>query len=147
MFYEGYADFSLNLDDLKGFFTSQTTIYNDLLATGDRFFGSAAPSTVIADVARRNQDLSGQLIALKSKIQQLRQATEQNDRDFIDTRDAMPDVLSSSTHVLDTYTLFLVSISYIILALAVIYYYAHVNQYTLSSILIAVVGAAVATMV
>lgn len=151
MFYEGFDTMNSitygTLDNLAQFFTDQASQYQNLIVTGDKFFGTAAPSTVIADVARRNQDLSGQLTDLQAKILQLRQATEQNDRDFIDTREAMPEVLSSSTHVLDTYTLFLVSISYIILALSVIYYYAHLHEFSLNSILIAVGGGALATMV
>jgi len=147
MFYEGFNTTYGSITDYKTLFENQTAQYESLIRTGNQFFGAAAPATIIADISGRNMDLSQNLMTLRNNILQLRQVAEQNDRDFIDTRDAMPEVLSSATHVLDTYTLFLVSLSYLIMALSVLYYYTYTNQFTLNSILIGVGAGAIITMV
>ena len=152
MFSEGFTGTTINFSNLQNItqvFQDQVAQYNDLASTGDKFFGTSAPSTIIADVVGRNKDLSGQLTDLHNKIAQLRLTTEQNDRDFIDTRDALPDVLPSRSmvHVLDSYTLFLVVITYMILALSCVFYYAQRNNYTLTSILIGAGGGALVSLI
>ena len=43
--------FFSKLDDVQGFFESQFAQFNDLMATGDKFYGAAANSTVLAEVS------------------------------------------------------------------------------------------------
>jgi hypothetical protein len=139
MFSEGFTAPAItiaSLDNLNGFFQDQTAQFQQLLTTGDHIFGTAAPVAMIAEIIKRNKELSTNLTNIQNKIVQLRLSTEQNDRDFIDTRESLPDVLSSDTTILDNYTILLVMLTYLILALSGVFYYAQANDYSMNSILI-----------
>jgi hypothetical protein len=72
---------------------------------------------------------------------------EQHERDFIDLRDALPEVLpSTSVHVLDDYTMWMLVLSYSLFMVSVIFYYCYINSYTMGSILTSTVGAAIITI-
>jgi len=149
MFSEGFTDPAItiaSLDTVNGFFQDQATQYQQLLTTGDHIFGTTAPVAMIAEIINRNKELSTNLTDIQNKIVQLRLSTEQNDRDFIDTRSSLPDVLSSDTTVLDNYTLLLVMLTYLILALSGVFYYAQANDYSMNSILIGVGAGALVSM-
>jgi hypothetical protein len=130
-----------NIDDTMGFFSGQTAQFNDLMATGDKFLGAAPSSSALDEVRARNRDLKGRATKLEGQILQGQARMEQMDRDFLDTKAALPDTLPNKIiHVLEDYTLAVLLISYIFGALAVLFYYINSNQFALNSILIGTVG-------
>ena len=50
-------------------------------------------------------------------------------------------------NVLDDYTMLLLTVSYIMMALSIVFYYAQKNEYTISSILLGTLGMALITCI
>ena len=114
-----------------------------MIAAGDKFYGSSANSTVIAEVAARNRDLQTTLETLQKDTKKLKGSTERHERDFLDVRAALPERLSTQRlNVLDDYTMLLLTVSYLVMALSIVFYYAQVNNYTITSILGGTIGMA-----
>jgi hypothetical protein len=135
--------FFSNLEDIQGFFDGQFAQFNDMLALGDRFYGTSANSSVLAEVSNRNKDLQNTLNTLQKDTKQLQGATERYERDFLDVKGALPErIPTQRLNVLDDYTMLLLVISYLMMALSIVFYYAQVNDYTITSILIGTVGMA-----
>ena len=140
--------FFSKLDDVQGFFESQFAQFNDLMATGDKFHGSSANSTVLTEVNQRNKDLQTTLETLQKDTKRLRASTERHERDFLDVKGALPErIPTQRMNVLDDYTMLLLTISYIMMALSIVFYYAQKNEYTMSSILLGTIGMAVITCI
>ena len=140
--------FFSKLDDVQGFFESQFAQFNDLMATGDKFYGSSANSTVLTEVNQRNKDLQTTLETLQKDTKRLRASTERHERDFLDVKGALPErIPTQRMNVLDDYTMLLLTISYIMMALSIVFYYAQKNEYTMSSILLGTIGMAVITCI
>ena len=83
-------------------------------------------------LTRQKQDLTKQIQSLKS-------STERHDRDFVELEQSTSPN-TSSIHVLDDYTLWVLLLSYLIFATAICFYYSHIHLYSISSILISVGG-------
>jgi len=83
-------------------------------------------------LTKQKQDLTLQIQSLKS-------STERHDRDFVELEQS-PSPNTSSIHVLDDYTLWVLLLSYLIFATAICFYYSHIHLYSISSILISVGG-------
>jgi hypothetical protein len=120
---------------LRDLFTNEDSIYNDLISTGDRLFGSAASSNQITDIQRRNQEL----IDLKNKLikenNSLKGIAEQNKRDFVDEKIELPEPLPNKVlHTLEDYTIGVFLMAYVFMVIALIYYYSAINMFTLKSI-------------
>jgi hypothetical protein len=131
------------LDDVETFFQGQFAQFNDMIAAGDKFNGTSANSTVIAEVAARNKDLQTTLDSLQKDTKKLKGSTERHDRDFLDVRGALPERLPTQRlNVLDDYTMLLLTVSYFVMALSIVFYYAQVNDYTITSILGGTIGMA-----
>ena len=135
--------FFSKLDDVETFFQGQFAQFNDMIATGDKFNGTSAASTVIAEVAARNTDLQTTLDSLQKDTKKLKGSAERHERDFLDVRGALPERLPTQRlNVLDDYTMLLLTVSYLVMALSIIFYIAQVNDYTMTSILGGTVGIA-----
>lgn len=133
-----------SVDDTLGFFSGQTAQLNDLLATGDKFLGAAPSSSALEEVRIRNRDLKGRVKKLEAHIQQGNARMEQMERDFLDTKAALPETLPNKIiHVLEDYTLAVLLLAYIFGALAVLFYYVNSNLYSIKSILFGSIGLAV----
>ena len=140
--------FFSKLDDVQGFFESQFAQFNDLMATGDKFYGAAANSTVLAEVSQRNKDLQTTLETLQKDTSRLKASTERHERDFLDVKGALPErITTQRLNVLDDYTMLLLTVSYIMMALSIVFYYAQANDYTITSILIGTVGMSLITCI
>ena len=131
-----FQAFFSKLDDVKGFFDGQFAQFNDMIAAGDKFYGASANSTVLAEVSQRNKDLQATLETLQKDTKKLKGSTERHERDFLDVRAALPEQLPTQRlNVLDDYTMLLLTVSYLVMALSIVFYYAQVNNYTITSIL------------
>lgn len=120
---------------VRDLFTSEDAKYNDLIATGDRLFGSAASSNQVNDIRKRNEELE----ILKSKLikqqDSLKGLAEQKKRDFLDEKSQLPEPLPNSIlHTLEDYTIGVFLIAYIFMIIAIIYLYSAKNMFTLQSI-------------
>jgi hypothetical protein len=132
------------IDDSHNFFSGQFAQFNDLITTGDKFYGSSAASTVITEVAARNQDLNQKLQDIQNKNRELQSTAERHERDFLDVKGNNPEAPPTQRlNVLDDYTMMLLTISYLLMALSIVFYYAQVNNYTISSIALGSVGMAI----
>jgi hypothetical protein len=130
-----------SVDDTMGFFTSQTAQFNDLMATGDKFLGAAPSSSALDEVRARNRELNTRVRKLGGQIEQSQARMEQMERDFLDVKATLPETLPNKiVHVLEDYTLAVLLLAYVFASLAVLFYYANVNQYSIKSILIGSVG-------
>jgi len=97
--------------------------------------------------ASRVDELNTKHSALQQQKVELISSIEQHERDFIDTRDALPEVLpDTSIHTLDDYTLWILILSYSLFVVSMIFYYCYINAYTPTSILISIVSAALLTI-
>ena len=82
---------------------------------------------------------------LAAQIKQLKSSIERHNRDFLDLEDVViPN--TGSIHTLDDYTLWTLVLSYIFFAVAVVFCYSHLNNYTPSAIAISVGGMALISM-
>jgi len=137
-----------SLTTINDFFTNQFAQTTDLLMTGDRFYGTAAPSTIISEVSQRNKDLQTQLSSLQKGIGTMKATTERHERDFLDVKASLPDAPpTQNLNVLDDYTMLFLTLSYLVFALTIIFYYTQVNDYSLNSIILSTVGMAVLTCI
>jgi hypothetical protein len=85
------------------------------------------------------KSLTKQKQELTKQIQSLKSSTERHDRDFVElNQPTTPN--TSSIHVLDDYTLWVLLLSYILFAVAICFWYSHIHLYSISSILMSVGG-------
>jgi len=140
--------FFSQLENVQGFFQDQFAQFNDMVALGDKFYGTSANSTVLAEVSQRNKDLQATLETLQKDTKQLRATTERHERDFLDVKGSLPErIPTQRLNVLDDYTMLLLTVSYIMMALSIVFYYAQKNEYTISSILLGTIGMALITCI
>ena len=89
-------------------------------------------NAMYTSLTKQKQDLTTQIQSLKS-------STERHDRDFVELEQSTSPN-TSSIHVLDDYTLWVLLLSYILFAVAICFYYSHIHLYSISSILMSVGG-------
>jgi chromosome segregation ATPase len=108
---------------------------------------SLVKSATIQDNVKRLEGLEEQNAYLKQKKAELVSSIEQHERDFVDMRDALPEVLpNTSLHTLDDYTLWILILSYSLFVVSMIFYYCYVSNYTITSILVSSVSAVILTI-
>jgi len=76
---------------------------------------------------------------LNSQINQLKSSIERNNRNFIDLEGDV-EINTGSIHTVDDYTLWTLVLSYLLFAIALIFLYCHLNNYTWKSIGLGVGG-------
>ena len=137
---------------------SYTTVCSDVnvaratinSAIADYNVKAAAYNTAITNLPTNNQlqylksSLSTQKQNLEEEIKQLKGTVERHNRDFIDL-ESVTEPNTSSIHVLDDYTLWMLVLSYILFALSIVFMYSHTHYYSISSILMSVLGMAFIT--
>ena len=126
--------------------TNMQTLINSYDAAVQRN-QSLVKSLQVQNNAKRMDAATDQYTLLYQQKAELVSSIEQHERDFIDLRDALPEVLpSTSVHVLDDYTMWMLVLSYSLFMVSVIFYYCYINSYTMGSILTSTVGAAIITI-
>jgi len=124
-----------NTTDPNGDFATLSAVYNDLLTTGDSIFGTMPDQSMLDQVKQRNTELNTKKTKLTKAIETNDSKIERADRDFIDTKEALPQTFTEKTvHVLDDYTLVVLSIAYVFFLLTMMYLYMYTHQYTPTSI-------------
>ena len=119
----------------------------DAYRTGVAHNKSLLSSSAITSNMDRLNELGTTHSSLTQKKAELISSIEQHERDFVDLRDALPEILpNTSIHTLDDYTLWILILSYSLFVISMIFYYCYINAYTPTSILISIVSAAILTI-
>jgi hypothetical protein len=128
--------FIVSTTNPKSDFDMLNANYNNLIVSGDALFGTMPNDTAIKQVKQRNLDLKKRLDDIKTNIKSKEAVIERTNRDFIDTKESQPEKEDDKKiHVLDDYTLIVLLISYIFMALTFVFWYAQANFYSPASIL------------
>lgn len=128
-------NFISNTTDPNGDFATLTAIHNDLLTSGDSIFGNMPDQTILDQTIMRNKELKAKKDTITKTIESNDSKIERADRDFIDTKESLPETFTQKTvHVLDDYTLVVLAIAYVFFLLTMMYLYMYTNQYSTSSI-------------
>lgn len=128
-------NFVSNTTDPNGNFQTLTAIHNDLLSSGDSIFGNMPAESMLDQTIIRNKELKAKKESLEKKIEANDSKIERADRDFIDTKDALPQTFTQKTvHVLDDYTLVVLAVAYVFFLITMMYLYMYTHQYSTSSI-------------
>lgn len=80
-----------------------------------------------------NRTLNHEKAQLKAQIRELKTSIERHNRDFIDLEGEV-EINTGSLHTIDDYTLWMLILSYLLFAIAAIFCYCHLNNYTWKSI-------------
>ena len=116
-------------------FEQYQDVYTSLLVTGDNIYGTSPSSQQIQEIVDRNKELHEKKKVLEQSIRSKKQTTEQMNQDFIDERNAIGVPVPLTTlHVLEDYTLAVYWITYIFMAIAILYMYVQSQQYSIRSI-------------
>ena len=112
------------------------SLYRDATTTAESVFGSGSKQTYIDDINNRNKELKERKAKLAETIDRSKAAIERADRDFVDSKEQLPETMPNRTaHVIDDYTLLVLFISYIFFALTVLYWYVQQNEFSLKALL------------
>jgi hypothetical protein len=123
------------------------SMYMNALTTADSIFGSASTTTFAKEIDTRNRELKEKVAKLRTSIDRSKSAIERSERDFIDSKEQLPEQLPTQTvHVIDDYTLSVLSVAYLFFILSVMYWYTQQNGYSMRSILTALGSAFVLTV-
>jgi len=126
--------------NIKNILKSYTTAVNNNTAL--------VKSVGIQDIANRLTAVAEKNAYLEQEKAAMISSIEQHERDFVDLRDALPEVLpTTSVHILDDYTMWMLVLSYSLFVVSVIFYYCYIHSYTPTSILISTVSAAFLTII
>lgn len=127
-----------NINRLVGTFTAALAQNAKLVAASTQNYNQTSGQA---------QNLSGEIQQLEQKQAELKASIEQHSRDFVDLRDAMPELIpDTNVHILDDYTMWVLVLSYSLFIVSVIFYYCHIHNYALNSILISTISAAILTI-
>lgn len=116
-------------------FEQYNAIYNDLILSGDHMFGTMPNSTALQQVQERNNELKKQSEDIGKSIKEKEAVIERTDRDFIDTKQAAPEMKNTTVHVLDDYTLVVLLVAYVFFVMTIIVYYLKVTAFSIPSLL------------
>ena len=133
-------------------FESDEAVYQDLIVTGDTLFGSSSSDTQIADIRSRNSELKKLKDKLVAEIKSATSREEQANRDFLDSKEALPESLPKKVvRTLEDYSVAFFMLAYLFAGIALVYLYVVTNQFSVGSIVtglvvFAVIGLVVAVM-
>jgi len=80
-----------------------------------------------------NRTLNHEKAQLKAQIRELKTSVERHNRDFIDLEGDV-ETNTGALHTIDDYTLWILILSYLLFAIAAVFCYCHLNNYTWKSI-------------
>ena len=121
------------IDQFTNIMKNYAALYSNLISTNP-----AGASTAL-HVNEYYLKLQKQEIDLNNKIQELTSSTGRHSRDFIDLEKAL-EPNTSSIHVLDDITLWMLLLSYILFAVSIVFWYSHIHMYSISSIAMSLGG-------
>ena len=97
----------------------------DSLSLGDTMFGQYGHNEVSAQVRTRNEDLQLQVQGLTKEIDKNQAIIDRSNRDFVDVKRTLPEKQPKKIlHFIEDYTMALLAMSYLFMALIGIYYYS-----------------------
>jgi hypothetical protein len=112
------------------------SLYRDATTTAESVFGSGSKQTYIDDINNRNKELKERKAKLAETIDRAKAAIERADRDFVDSKEQLPETMPNRTaHVIDDYTLLVLFIAYIFFALTILYWYVQQSGFSLKALL------------
>jgi hypothetical protein len=112
------------------------SVYTNALASADSIFGSGSTTTFATEIDTRNKELKQKVAELTTKINRSKASIERADRDFVDSKEQQPETVPIRTaHVIDDYTLIIMFISYLFLALTILYWYVQQNDFSTKALL------------
>ena len=112
------------------------SVYRNALDSADSIFGSGSTTTFATEIDTRNKELKQKVDELTTKINRSKAAIERADRDFVDSKEQQPETAPTRTaHVIDDYTILILFISYLFLALTILYWYVQQNNYSTKALL------------
>ena len=112
------------------------SVYTNAIATADSIFGSGSTTTFATEIDIRNKELKQKVAELTTTINRSKATIERADRDFVDSKEQQPDPMPIRTsHVIDDYTLIIMFISYLFLALTILYWYVQQNDFSTKALL------------
>jgi hypothetical protein len=121
------------IDQFTDIMRNYAALYSNLISSN-----STGTSTAL-HVNEYYLQLQKQKIDLNNKIQELTSSTGRHSRDFIDLEKVL-EPNTSSIHVLDDITLWMLLLSYILFAVSIVFWYSHIHMYSISSIAISLGG-------
>ena len=136
------ASFITSTTDPKSDFDLLTANYNNLILSGDSMLGTMPDDTTLSQIKMRNTELKDRLDSLHESIKKKSAIVERTDRDFVDVKDQHSEVMRSRTvHVIEDYTLVVLSVSFLLLACTLMFLYINANNYSFQSIIMSVLYA------
>lgn len=129
-------------------FESDEAVYQDLIITGDTLFGSSSSDTQIADIRSRNSELKKLKEKLVAEIKSASSREEQANRDFLDTREALPETLPKKVvRTLEDYSVAFFILAYLFAGIAIVYLYVVMNQFAVGAIVTGLVVFVVVSLI
>lgn len=108
-------------------------IINSLMM-GDSIFGEAGHVDIRNEVKRRNTELKQERDQLRDNIDKKEVIIQKNNRDFSDVKDTLSeDKPNKKLHVIEDYTVAFLTISYLFMGLAFIYFYTATSSEKLNA--------------
>jgi Icc-related predicted phosphoesterase len=98
-------------------------IINSLMM-GDSIFGEAGHVDIKNEVKKRNNELKQERDQLRDNIDKKEVIIQKNNRDFSDVKDTLPEIQpNQKIRVIEDYTVAFLTISYLFMGIAFIYFY------------------------
>lgn len=136
------------VSNARGKFESEEAVYQDLIVTGDSIFGTTTTDTQIADIRARNAELKKMKSGLLTAIKSAASRAEQANRDFIDTKEALPETLPRKMlRTLEDYTVAVFMLAYLFMGLSLVYLYVAINGFSGATVLTALLVFGVVSIV
>jgi hypothetical protein len=119
----------------------------DSLVLGDSMYGTTGYKKIVDEVRERNKSLVDKKEKLLKGLEKKEAIVERTERDFIDTRESMPEKLKPSRlNTIEDYTLAFLSIAYLFAVIALIYMYVSNSEVKGKAIGMGIIGAIIASM-
>ena len=124
------TDFTTDINKLKDNISNSLTV-------GNSMYGPYGHVAVTSEVDNRTTELNARKSGLKDKIKEQEAIIRRSDRDFTDVRNTLPETIpTKSYHVLEDYSLLILSISYLFMLIIGLHTYVALSTDTFASALI-----------
>ncbi len=138
------TNFVENVMKVKSDIESQAMIVMDSLNAGDAIFGQASGATISTQMMEHNKQLKQKKEELSKHIENNEAIIERSNRDFIYTREELPDNISAKkVNFIEDYTVAILLISYIFMIIAVVYVYIIMSENKIRAGIMGITGATI----
>jgi hypothetical protein len=135
------------VDELKSDIKHVLGQIHDTMIMGDTIFGKQGHSDVTKEIKERNSELQEKKDKLEKEIDHNERMMQRSNRDFTDVKDTLPDPQPKRIlHFIEDYTLAFLSISYLFMMLAVIYWYVSQSTDWVMALLQALISSVILTI-